>query len=512
MNYNISFIAFGTFGNPNGFKQTFFIGEDLSKSIKTFDLNTNAIQLFPQSEIFSMRKEFMTNNSVISYAKYTFAKEPNSDRSGTFVGSAIIYVNEIAKEILTLNNLNEFHEKLVKNNVIDSIINVSHSDAFSVVKPVDYDKISFNLNKIKEFTVSAKNNNNLVVYCDTDSANLQNLFHKSIDLLNVYDTIYFTKSQEVATFVQQKGIYKLIQHVGDLQELDKEILKLKEEENERIQLKIQEFQNEKNLVVKDQNRIIEEFNTQLQKNEKLHSENQTKLNETKNKLQLINGKYAQYSTKIDDFINQFEGGKKFELIKQHLEEYKRNFVFEMNQLTKNESINSLPNQKISSNLHVNNSQDDLGFYKNSNDHRNQNKINKAGYYKLATFFLAISLIGAIGYFYFFYLPQKDKEMKDFKDSYEATKQEELDSVIKLNPKPNTEKANKIKLIPNQKIKDAMDVLFKNDSTHLNEYYKHQKSDYSNYFYNTNKNNFETIGLDTILKDTSNVIIPTYAKQ
>jgi hypothetical protein len=42
------FSAFGTFGNPNGFRQSYFLGgnADVAKNIKTFDLKTDAVKLF----------------------------------------------------------------------------------------------------------------------------------------------------------------------------------------------------------------------------------------------------------------------------------------------------------------------------------------------------------------------------------------------------------------------------------------------------------------------------------
>ena len=59
MTQNIYLLAFGTFGNPYGFRQTFFkvANENVAKSIKTFDLNTNAIKLFQNTTIYSIRKE-----------------------------------------------------------------------------------------------------------------------------------------------------------------------------------------------------------------------------------------------------------------------------------------------------------------------------------------------------------------------------------------------------------------------------------------------------------------------
>ena len=123
----INLIAFGTFGNPNGFKQTFFVGSnDLAKSVKTFDLNTNAIKLFSKSKIYSIRKESVNGFNTIAYSIYTYAKEQNSDRLGTFIGSSILFTKKIAKEHITVSQLNEFHKQLVNKNVSNNIISVNH--------------------------------------------------------------------------------------------------------------------------------------------------------------------------------------------------------------------------------------------------------------------------------------------------------------------------------------------------------------------------------------------------
>jgi hypothetical protein len=139
MTQNIYLLAFGTFGNPYGFRQSFlkFGNENIAKSIKTFDLNTNAIKLFKNSTMYSIRKEIANGLSSIAYSKYTFAKEKNSDRGGTFIGSSIIFTNEIAEENLTINKLNEFHKILINRNIVDETIIVNHSDNFSVELPQD---------------------------------------------------------------------------------------------------------------------------------------------------------------------------------------------------------------------------------------------------------------------------------------------------------------------------------------------------------------------------------------
>ncbi|MFP3594830.1 hypothetical protein, partial [Chryseobacterium sp. SIMBA_038] len=70
------FSAFGTFGNPNGFRQSFFLGGNkaIAKEIRTFDLKTDAIKLFPQTSIYSIRKDYAGGSNLISYSVYTFAK------------------------------------------------------------------------------------------------------------------------------------------------------------------------------------------------------------------------------------------------------------------------------------------------------------------------------------------------------------------------------------------------------------------------------------------------------
>ncbi|MBK9564530.1 MAG: hypothetical protein IPO37_04900 [Saprospiraceae bacterium] len=70
---NINLIAFGTFGSPNGFTQTFFSGS-LIKGIRAFDIR-GGIKIFPQSTVYSIRKESIESSNILSYSIYTFAKK-----------------------------------------------------------------------------------------------------------------------------------------------------------------------------------------------------------------------------------------------------------------------------------------------------------------------------------------------------------------------------------------------------------------------------------------------------
>ena len=350
---NINLIAFGTFGNPNGFKQTFFIGnKELSKAVKTFDLNTNAIKLFANSKLYSIRKEYVSGYNTIAYSLYTYAKEQNSDRSGTFIGSSILYVNKIAEEQITVNQLNEFHEYLIQKNVSNDAISVNHSDNLTVLKPKDFDKIQFNLRPLENVDFSMTTNKSLVVFCKTTNEFLSQFFKKSIDLLNVYDTIFFTESREIAEFVNQKGIFKLIQNVGEQKGIDQEVMEYVDERTRKKELYIFEFEKEFQKLEDDKIRILNEFNLQIGQNEKTHRENEILINESKNNLKKIEQIYHDFSTKISELVNQLKYGKKIEDVNLIHNENKKRFIEGVNQIKKPEYINKLPKASAKSGLHV----------------------------------------------------------------------------------------------------------------------------------------------------------------
>lgn len=391
---NINLIAFGTFGNPNGFKQTFFIGDkELSKAVKTFDLNTNAIKLFANSKLYSIRKEYVSGLNTIAYSLYTYAKEQNSDRSGTFIGSSILYVNKIAEEQITINQLNEFHEYLIVKNVSNGAISVNHSDNLAVLKPKDFDKIQYHLRPLENVDVSITTNKSLVVFCKTTDEFLSQFFKKSIDLLNVYDTIFFTESREIAEFVNQKGIFKLIQNVGEQKGIDQEIKDYVDERTRKKELYIFEFEKEFKRLEDDKIRILNEFNLQIGQNEKTHRENEIVINESKNDLKKVEQIYLDFSSKISELLNQLKYGKKIEDVNLIHNENKKRFIDGVNQIKKPNYINKLPKANAKSGLHVFD-QDQLPDFKakSAGNENEKNRVYKFDMYKFYTVVLMVLLL------------------------------------------------------------------------------------------------------------------------
>jgi hypothetical protein len=451
MNKDYFISAFGTFGNPNGFKQTFWFtnNRDVVSKIKTFDLNTNAIKLFPKSKLYSIRKEYANGFNTIAYSIYTFAKEQNSDRSGTFIGSSILYTNKIAKEHITIAQLNEFHNQLITKNVANDTISVNHSDKFSVVKPKDFDKIEFHLREIENLNFRQNTDNFLVVFCNIDENNLNQFFSKSIDLLNVYETIYFTDSQEVAEFVHQKGIFKLIQNVGEKREFEKEINALVEERKREREHSITEFKTEVQTILDYKNRTIEEFESQIDQNERIHHENGRILKESKEEVNKIAQFYDDFLSKATILINQLKNNdSKLEEVKRIHNNNKSLFNKGIGDLKRpNYIISAISKPKPKGNLHIEPQHQE---FEHRSGHRRReeggDKIYKTKTYKVPALILAFLLLGSWIYFLFF-VPNSETKTEVIRN------QEQINSIPQ---EPSTTPAVNTKLedlspIPNYKL-------------------------------------------------------------
>lgn len=402
MDKNIYLIAFGTFGTPNGFKQSFFeIGnENVAKSIKTFDLNTNAIKLFPKSTLYGMRKEVLNGMISIAYSKYTFAKEQNSDRGGTFIGSSILFTKDIADENITIQKLNEFHNTLVEKNVENDILTVNHSNRFSVAKPREFDHMQFNMKKVEELDNFGSSNKNLVVYCETRPDKLLKVFRSGIALLNNYDSIYFTSNEEIASYVHQKAIFELAKN---LEEFQSKINSAKQDRLNKIQAYINEFEDERIKLQEDRRKQLNCFKEEIGRNEKTHQENSRKINESKQKIQLIEQQYNQFSQKINEIINSLKSGKNPEEIRQLHNEQKREFMNSIYENTKSFNLGSISNPQSKTDLRLGTQHSWKSYEMENNHHHKKVRHNKSNSiaWGILLLILFILLLCTLSYFLLF---------------------------------------------------------------------------------------------------------------
>lgn len=209
---------FGNFGKENGFKQFIFSSNHTNfNDVKSFDLDEDSIKIFPKTKMYSIRKESIKEQNIISYSIYT-----SVENNMLFCGSSILFINKIAEEYIILTNLNELHNKFFKNNIQNTNIEISHVNDLKIIKPKYFDNIHLYLKDIDNINNKEFTNQSLIVYCKTNPDNIQKMFEQSLPLLNFYDTIYFTESYQIAEYVHKKNIFKVI----DAKQFEETIIQL----------------------------------------------------------------------------------------------------------------------------------------------------------------------------------------------------------------------------------------------------------------------------------------------
>ncbi len=507
MSNNINLIAFGTFGNPNGFKQSFFKGnKELAKNVKAFDLKTDAIKLFPGSKVYSIRKEAVNSAQVISYAVYSFAKEQYSERGGTFIGSGILFVNQIADENITISLLNEFQQNLVSNNTQNDVITVNHSDHFTVSKLRDFDKLEHNLRDVKGLNFEQFSNKNMVVYSELNANKLQQRFKQSIELLNVYDTIYFTESVEVAEFVHRQGIFKLVQ----TEDFEQEIQHYRDEKNQYLESIIAEFEKEKKIAEEQKIQWLDKQKKLIADSEKVHKENGRKIDEARNTLSSIDQKYAGYCKKIDDAITQIRNGKKPEKVRQSHDGNKRAFMDSLNQLKTSIQVDgiSISNSRTEAKQSWQPKNDEINQNKEEQNAQ-QNQVFKFDTFKVVS--LALLLLWGSTLVYFLYFQKADKQQMAIVQTPSKVAEHFVipqAPLQQLNPVPNFELSkSEYEVIAKRPInlreaKQIVQMIFDAYPLEIKTPYANQPDLYSSHLVQLNRNCFdENNGMFYFVRDT-----------
>lgn len=521
MKDNIYLLGFGTFGNPNGFRQSPFLAGNPSffKSIKTFDLNTNAIKLSPNDKLYSIRKEVVNGLNTVAYTVYTYAKEQNSDRGGTFIGSSLLFVNEIADENLTISKLNEFHQILVSKNTENDVISVNHSDDFSAVIPQDFDKLNFNLKTFDDLTNFNSTNKFLVVFCETSANSLNTYLREALNLLNNYDAIYFTDSQEIAKFVNEKSVYKLIQNVGNQRDFEDELHQYKLEKDEKIRKQILEFEKENEALEIDKKKQIAELESQLAKNQKFHEENGQKIELGRKAISDVKQNYANFSNVITESISLLKDKHKIENVKQFYAENKRKFVENVNSEKEISTfkMTTFSDLKVKTDLkNGNQSPQNWNPNKDFSTSRNRNNSkSKYNIYKIITFCFLFLWLGSMAYFFFDYKKKSTEKISTEKalDSINAENLAKNNLTFNLNPIPNDSLSKpdyKIlakKLSESLKLGEVAQIIFAQNPDAIKKYYQFQTEDYKKLLFQKNPNAFLISHIDTLFlgKDSLRII-------
>lgn len=476
--------AIGTFGLPNGCTQSGFYNGKIKTHNKSLDLNANAIKIFPNTILYVLRREIITNEPSIIFGKYSFAKEKNSNRGGTFIGSFISFYNCFANPNQTYSLLNEFHTNLIENetNILNSILQVSHSKDLQVKLPKDFEKLNENLNSLNVTEFFSRNispNQNFAVYSEeTTEDKIVKFFQNCIDFFPNSETIYFTQNKEIAEFVNEKSLLRIIR----FSDFENEIANIKIKKIEE-QKRLEEQRKEEQRKEKEQRRIEEQKNEEQRKIEEQKRKDLVERNRFYSKRNLQNNKH----TLFDDYrklVNDFN-----KLLDLHKELEKKNDFLDITQ------NNSIINQQFS----------------NRNDFKEvkHNSKNKKMFFYLIIPILCFSLLLSNVYLYFFQKPKIEYQQTVTETS--STNNEHINS---LNPIPNNEISQndkKIlfqKTIKGKKIGEIVNIIFESNPTEISKIYSFQKKDYQNNLFKVNEKYFK-IKNDTICINDSIIKIPSF---
>jgi hypothetical protein len=213
MNHRVGLGAFGTFGEPFGYQQVFFLNAVFGSSL---DLNANAIEVCPGAELYAVKREAANGTTAACCCLYTYAKEPASNRGGTFVGCCVVLNNSRLKGEAIYKLLRELHTDLVGNpkNLVDNTLQVQKAEQLVVTEPASFaaiaataTAISTTINKVpvderKKFLIQPPT-------APFSDKHIANFFEDAVTYFTDTDTMYFTDDERITQYVAEKGLIPL---------------------------------------------------------------------------------------------------------------------------------------------------------------------------------------------------------------------------------------------------------------------------------------------------------------
>lgn len=543
----ILIFAFGTFGSPNGFKQ---IGRLVNNNkipfnVSSFDLKTNAIQLFDNEGIlYMLKKELVEDNiPMISYAIYTFAREKNSTRGGSFIGSAISFIEKKTATGAILNTLSDFHSYLVEHNTDENnTLLVTHSDDLKISEEIDYKRLNVDQKPFEDIDFTSCECS-LVYYSEeVNTTVFPSIVDRAEELLNDYDTIYFTNSIETAKFAQKKGIFEVVDdaHFESLfAKLEKRkeaykqnfIKELEQDVQKTIEYKEECLKYRESILTEKretQKHIDKEINKLHQQINELKSKKQESDNWYDKQQKEIERKVAEYTKHFDDLKSSIREINNNRYSHKELKK-KRAKKLSLAPLDINESVPYMP-IPVSSPQEASTSKTNHKNKKQNKQVENSNKnfmidnpissvsIRNINNEKRKNIWRYIALIIFVIVFIFLIYLLNQKETTE-ENTVPLTKQnvtysEEKTSI--LTPSSNSilsdkdrDETIKKQLKEGITLNDVVIGIFKGNPKDIGTPYKGQESQYGSLLVEKNRECFEEKGGEILLKDSNLKEIPCY---
>lgn len=218
MNSQIGLGIFGTFGEPHGFQQVFYYGAHFQG---TLDLNDAAIEFYPGAELFSVRREIVDGVHSICISIYSYARELNTERFGTFIGSCMVLQDGFAEAEYIYKVLHSLHEDLITNeeNIENGIIKVAQGTDVIIREPAELVAAQANiipLNKTPFFSSFVDEGKKILVIPTPHSfgnkeTEVMEFLDEALKHYSDTGTLYFSFDRNVYEFVRSAGVISTLE-------------------------------------------------------------------------------------------------------------------------------------------------------------------------------------------------------------------------------------------------------------------------------------------------------------
>ncbi|MBS9768689.1 MAG: hypothetical protein KGV44_14295 [Flavobacteriaceae bacterium] len=516
--------VFGTFGNPHGSTQTFYNQEHrkIGLPIKTFDIITSAIQLYPQTSMYLFRKEKVKDIPVISYAIYSYAQEKGSTRGGTYVGSSIVSLDALLEEKQVLSFLNKFHQSLINNpkNILNGNIEIKHSDEYTIDNFYNFENLKILPKKCADINFNVRNKS-LLVHCRLSK--LQDFFSLSSELFNLYDAVYFTENKKIVENVEQKGLFDIIDEKGFNNLLN---LATKERVKQCENIKKQTSLWSKSITDK-----VNENKEIVKNNKQIHQQNEISISKMEKETQQTATLVTKNFEEINDLVRQLQttpvpSYSKIEEIKNRIEQKRQSLDNELRAIkglpqiartSKPKPVHiPTPRFEIEEEVKTTNSNPTIPTevaYRKPKE--NKKKLILLGIAIATLLVVFLSIMGGIYCYKLCFGNDKKQTINKetvFENSHKNTKctkccaKNKLSANNVLNENDCNNVTSQLKL--NMSISEVVNVIYDKNPTDISKPFKDEKTEYSKLLYQKNEDCFEVQDNDTILIDTKLKKIPS----
>ena len=144
MNNRVGIGVFGTFGEPLGYQQLFYHGVSYNGSL---DIEEDKIELYPGEHLYAVKRELVDGVYAISCCIYTYVRELNTERFGTFLGNCIVLQDSFADADYVYAALKALHEQVLgtSQNVENSILTAHEAKDVILREPESFIALKANI-------------------------------------------------------------------------------------------------------------------------------------------------------------------------------------------------------------------------------------------------------------------------------------------------------------------------------------------------------------------------------